>query len=740
MKVFPPPPKWILLLILLHGISFAQTQQQEKSFSIFKTPEKITIDGELNEAVWQKCEAAKDFWQNFPADTAAAASKTEAFVTYDDRYLYVAAICYDTIKKPFVIQSLKRDFSYPVSDCFVISIDPFSDKTNGFSFGLNPYGVQREGLLAAGGGNGVTTNWDNKWFGEVKRYTDRWTLEMAIPFKTLRYKAGLKEWRVNFSRNDLKRNENSAWNRVPRQFNISTLAFTGIMNWDAPMAKAGANISLIPYAIGKIHEDFTGQTGLKNEANGGVDAKFALSSSLNLDVTVNPDFSQVDVDRQVTNLTRFSLFFPEQRNFFIENSDLFANFGFRQIRPFFSRRIGLYNGNVIPILGGFRLSGKVNKNWRVGVMDMQTGKKDGVDLSPQNYFVAAAQRQVFDRSNISFLFVNSNAVDSGKISPGTFNRVAGIDFNLASKNNKWFGKFFYHHSFSPNSTNRDAAAHASFLLYNDQNWNLEWNHEYVHKDYNAATGFVPRIEQINAQTNTLYKFTYWRLEPRIVRYFYPKNSSINKHGPGLYIDHYRNSNLIATDLLLHPSYSIYFTNTCSLNVEYNYIFTKLLFPTDVTFSGDTTIPAGKYFYQNVNIVFKTDSRKRLNMNLTGSYGSYFNGNKLSLTSEITFRRQPWGIFTFAYTRDEIWIPEPRQYKILNLFGPKAELSFSRSLFFTTFLQYNTQLNNFNINSRLQWRFRPMSDVYLVYSDNYTASNLLQKNRALVLKLVWWFSP
>jgi hypothetical protein len=716
----------------------SKPQSIEKSITIHPTNEKITIDGDLNEATWSQCEKATDFWQNFPADTSLAKSKTEAFITFNDEFLFVAAICYDTIQKPYVIQSLKRDFSYPVSDCFVLSLDPLCDKTNGFSFGLNPYGVQREGLIAGGGNMGVSTDWDNRWYGEVKRYKDRWTLEMAIPFKTLRYKPGVNEWRVNFSRNDLKRNENSSWCKVPRQYNISTLAFTGKINWSTPPKKAGTNISHIPYVIGKASDDYINNKPRASEANAGLDAKLALNSSLNLDVTINPDFSQVEVDRQITNLTRFNLFFPERRNFFIENSDLFSSFGFRQIRPFFSRKIGLYNGNSVPIYGGIRLSGKVNRLWRIGIMDMQTTAQSKLDLLSKNYFVAAAQRQLFDRSNLSFIFVNSESFDKNKLVVNGYNRVAGVDFNLNSKDNKWIGKFFYHHSFSPSKSNLNSFAHASFLVYNSQTWSIEWNHEYVNKDYNAETGFVPRIQQFDAGTNTLQLLTYWRFEPRINYYFYPKNKTINKHGPGVYLDHYRNGAFSTTDIHLRSGYYIYFTNTCSLTVEHHFYYTKLLFPTDVTFSGDTTIPAGNYYYQNLQAGFKTDTRKILNANFNASYGSYFNGNKISLLAELNWRKQPWGIFSFSYSRDQIFIPNPQQVRTLDLFGPKIELSFTRSLFLTNFFQYNTQLNNFNINSRLQWRFRPMSDLFIVYTDNYYAINLEKKNRALVIKLVGWF--
>ena len=464
----------------------------------------------------------------------------------------------------------------------------------------------------------------------------------------------------------------------------------------------------------------------------------ALNSSLNLDVTINPDFSQVEVDRQLTNLTRFNLFFPERRYFFIENSDLFSNFGFRQIRPFFSRKIGLYNGNAVPIIGGVRLSGKINKLWRIGIMDMHTAQQSKFELLSKNYFVAAAQRQLFDRSNLSFIFVNSESFDRKKFVENGYNRVAGVDFNLNSKDNKWMGKFFYHHSFSPGKTNLNSFAHASFLVYNSQKWSIEWNHEFVHKDYHAETGFVPRIQQFDAGTNTIQLLTYWRFEPRINYYWYPKNKTINRHGPGIYLDHYRNSAFTNTDIHFRSGYYIYFTNTCSLTVEHHYYYTKLLFPTDVTFSGDTTIPAGDYYYQNVLAGFKTDSRKIINANFNASYGGYFNGKKISLAADLNWRKQPWGIFSFSYSRDQIFIPEPFQIKTLDLFGPKIEFSFTRSVFFTNFFQFNTQLNNFNINSRLQWRFRPMSDLFIVYTDNYYALNLDKKNRALVVKLVGWF--
>ena len=200
-------------------------------------------------------------------------------------------------------------------------------------------GAQWDGLMYEGGK--VDLSWDNKWTSVVKKDDDKWVFEASIPFKTIRYKKGITKWGINFSRMDLKTTEKSSWAPVPRQFPTASLAYTGILVWDQPPPQAGSNISVIPYVLGGSSKNYEKDTPTSYKKEIGVDAKIAVTSSLNLDLTINPDFSQVEVDRQVTNLDRFELFFPERRQFFLENGDLFANFGYTTIRPFFSRRIGL---------------------------------------------------------------------------------------------------------------------------------------------------------------------------------------------------------------------------------------------------------------------------------------------------------------------------------------------------------------------------------------------------------------
>ena len=713
------------------------------TLTIKKAADKIMIDGLLNETSWSNAEIAKEFHQNFPYDTSYAVTRTSVRVTYDSDNLYIAAICYDSLQGDFVIQSLKQDFSYPISDAFAVFIDPFNDKINGFSFAVNPMGVQREGLLEGGAGFGVTTAWDNKWYSKVVREKGRWVVEMAIPFKSIRFKPDITTWGINFSRNDLKRNENSSWAAVPRNFNIASLAFTGELHWDAPPQKAGANVSLIPYGIGSITKDYASKATNEYGYNVGGDAKVAISSSLNLDLTVNPDFSQVEVDRQQTNLSRFSLFFPERRQFFIENSDLFGQFGFRQIRPFFSRQIGLYNGQSVPIIAGARLSGKLDKYWRIGALNIQTAGnefisgEDTTRLDGQNYSVAVVQRQVLKRSNITGIFVNRQRFDGKRFDGSDFNRIAGLQFEFASMNNKWRGKVFYQHSFNPG--NRvDNITHATWMMYNSQNLFWMWNHEYVGQGFIADVGFVPRNRIFNPEKGEYEQLNYWRWEPFVNYKFYPKGSVINQHSPGIYVSHYNDDEFETTEYIYQLNYKVVFQNSTVVEAKANRQFTKLFYDRDVTFSGGTPIPAGGYTNHGGLVKFTSNKRRKFTYNLSADYASYFNGTKIAYGGAVSYRLQPWGTFSLSYLRNEIRLPEPSSDAYISLIGPKIELSFTKSIFFTTFFQYNTQIDNFNINSRLQWRFKPMSDLFIVYTDNYD-SNLGIKNRAIVLKLNYWLT-
>lgn len=712
---------FILCSTFEYGFSQGSLVEDQKSIVIKKIETTLKIDGELNEPEWQISDIATGFCQSFPYDTTLASSCTEVRILHNDQGIYVGAICKDSITSPFVVQSLKRDFSINSSDAFVVTIDPLNDKTNGFSFGVNPYGVQREGLVEDRGVFGVTTIWDNKWFAEVKRKQGEWIVEMFIPFKSIRYKTGIKEWGINFHRQNLKINETSNWSRVPRIYNISFLPYAGKLIWEEEPQKAGKNLSLIPYLTLRQYSDYQ-QKIHQLQPNAGLNAKLGVTSSLNLDITINPDFSQVEVDAQITNLSRFSLFFPERREFFIENSDLFSRFGFRNIRPFFSRQIGLFNGQVVPIIGGARLSGKINQHWRIGVMDMQTEGVRSLALDPQNYFVAATQRQIGKKSNIAAIVVNrQNFLHSND-----FNRVAGLDFNFQTNNNKIFGKAFFHHSFSPHQP-KDAFAQAVWISYNTLRWSWNYNHEYIGENYHPEVGFVPRKNVI-------------RLEPDIAIKFYPKNSSINNIATGIYLDGYFDKQKNWLDRYLSPYVNMNFQDGKGFSFSLREIFTRLLYPFDPSRTNAIPLPVSQYFYHQLHASFLSNPRKVFNYSIGTTYGSYFNGRLWGNQLTINFRTQPWGSYGITTDFNKISLPQPYANTTLLLIGARFELTFTRSLFFTTFLQYNTQTHNFNINTRFQWRFAPMSDLFIVWTDNYETEHILVKNRALVIKWSYWFMP
>lgn len=719
----------IMFLTVITTLSYSQ----DKVVNALKSAETLNIDGVLDEEVWQKMDFVGDFKQQFPYDTSLAETQTKVKIAFDNKFIYVGAVCLDPSEGDYVVQSLKRDFSFDITDNFIVYLDTYNDKQNGFSFAVSPYNVQREGLLVRGATFGDYIAWDNGWFSEVKRYEDKWVVEMAIPKKTLRFNDGNDHWRVNFARTDLKINEVSVWAPVPRNQDVAHMGFYGDLFFSEPLKKTGKNVVIIPYALGSFNEDKQSTPERSDlNANFGGDAKIAVTSSLNLDVTVNPDFAQVDVDQQVTNLSRFSLFFPERRQFFLENNDLFANFGFSKIRPFFSRNIGLNNGEVIPIYAGARLSGKLNQNTRIGVMNMQTGANSDGSVSPSNFTVAAIQKNVLVNSTIGAILVNKVNTED----PSENNTVVGMDFNFTSKNNKWRGVAFSHHSIG-NTDNKLALANASWLMYQDQNLWFMWNHEYVGKGYTADVGFVPRLFNYNEDTGENEKLSYWRWEPSIEYRFFPKSKWINRHGPKLYFSEYQDSAFQTTDRVGTASYSFSFQDGSNITFQGIHNKVNLFYDTDVSFSGNDGIAAGIYEFNYSEVVLNTTKRNKIYGNLNVGGGDYYTGKRHFYSGGLTMRYKRCINLTLNYTRNVISLPNLDEDVVLNLFGPRVELTFTNKIFFTTFFQYNDQVDNFNINSRLQWRFKPMSDLFIVYTDNHFTTDYILKNRSLVAKLVYW---
>lgn len=707
-----------ILFICLPNLLCAQnTENKLPKYVIKKTTEAITLDGEDKESIWSEIPTATEFVKSFPIDTGFAKSNTAVKMCFDEENVYLFVECFESApEKKYIVQSLKRDFSYPKNDAFGVNFDPQCDKSNGFNFTISPLGVQREGLITNGGTMGVTTAWDTKWFSQVKNYNNRWTAEICIPFKALRFKPGNSEWGVNFTRNDLKINESSSWAFVPRSFNIATLSFCGKLIWDTNPTKAGLNVVYIPYSRININNK-------KLNYQLGGDVKIGVTSSLNLDLTINPDFSEADVDEQVVNLDRFDLFFPEKRGFFQENSDLFSTFGFMRIRPFFSRRIGLYKGSVVPILAGARLSGRLDNNWRVGIMDMQTKPLTTLGLDGQNFSVAAIQRKIGQASNISLITLSRQNTDS----IGDYLRLMGFDYNFSAQNSKIIGKTFLHFTQSP-IKGKNPYAHASWVRFTTKKTLLEWNHEYVGENYRGnEVGYV-------------YRIGYWRLEPHANYKLYPKSKKINMIELISSMNLYSDTKFHITDLAFQGGMTFNFLSSALFTITINKTQTELVKPFDVTGQGKTPLPVGTYDYSHLKANYSSSFRKPFYYDGYFQYGSYFTGLRINYGGNISYRIQPYVTFGIKTDINQIEMPDSFPDANLRLFGPKVEISFSKNIFFTTWVQYNNQTNNTNINSRLQWRFRPMSDLFIVYNRDV---NILSPNNKsinnLIFKFSWWLN-
>jgi hypothetical protein len=720
-----------ILSTILLGLSILYSPQvrdqkinKDYVLRIDKTHEQVVLDGLLNESVWETADVADHFAMILPQDDTSATQFSEVRMTYDQKNIYIAVIFFNNnVKGDYVVESYKRDFSFGKNDNFLVAIDPFNNMNTGFAFGLNAYGAQWDGTMF--NGRSVDLNWDTKWYSEVSFNEDRWIAEIAIPFKSIRYKDNLSEWGISFSRLDLKASEKSGWTPVPRQFPSITMAYSGVLKWDAPPPTQGSNVSVIPYLSGEI--DSPRQNVSDYKFNAGADVKLNLTSSLNLDITLNPNFSQAEVDQQVTNLDRFELFFPERRQFFLENADLFANFGYEHIRPFFSRRIGLNNA----ITGGIRLSGNIDEKWRVGLLDIQTQEDAKNGFAAENFGVFSLQRKVLDRSSIGMIFVNKqNLSDLEKLNVNgdAYNRNFGLEYNYFSTDNVWNGKVMYLKSFTPGVQSDDAVI-ASNLTYNTPFIKGTIQAEYVGENYNAAVGYIRRSQ-------------YFKLDGQISYLFFPEtNSKILSHGPTLGNNQYYNLEGNSIDTATEIGYTLNFKNRSNMTLAYENQFIALQRAFDPIRTGIQSLEAGtEHRWNSLSLEYNSKPQSLFTYELKSSYGGYFqNGKRWLFFTQMGYRIQPYVELNSLVSYNHIELQRPWGKNGFWLLGVKSNFTFTRNIFFSNLYQYNEQQKLWNFNSRFQWRYKPASDIFLVFNSSDTQMLVPNKNWNLTLKINYWIN-
>lgn len=739
------------LFNLIMGLAVSESKGQDLFIRRATTP--IVIDGIMDEGAWMDADVAEGFHQFFPYDSSEAIAQTAVRMTYDDDYIYVIAVMHNLGQREYVIPSLRRDYRGEAYDGFSVILDTYKDKTNAFLFGINPYGVQREGLISNGGnsirrgrgGSGdFTLTWDNKWYSEAKIYEDYWIAEIAIPFKTIRYKENTDSWFINFYRVDSEYAERSTWSPIPRNFRLINLAFNKELKWDEPLKNPGKNISLIPYSAFKVLKNYEEATPTKTKFTVGGDVKLAISSSMNLDLTVNPDFSQVEADQQVTDLDRFEIFFPEQRQFFLENADLFTSFGSSGASPFFSRRIGIAVDTATgtnlenPLYFGARLSGNINNKWRIGFMSIQAAKVSDISLPSINYTVGSVQYRLGQRSNVAAMLVSKQPFQDSiggefNLRPSMWNRTFALDLNLATPDNKWSGKGYYHRSWDDLGLD-STYSYGIGVNYATYHWEARTDFRSVGANFNPDVGFVRRTD-----FNQFRGTVYYNL--------YPSGGVIQSHAPGFDVDYLWNRFYGLMDWDMNFLYRINFRNTSQFNMRLRRQFTYLIDPFDPSGTDGPELPVGsEYTYDFIIARLTSDERKSFFYELSTSSGEYFNGTIINLEGTFSYRFMPKGIASVKLEYNRVRLPDPYNDSDLILVGPKFDITFTKSIFWTTFIQYNNQIDNVNINTRFQWRFKPVSDLFIVYTDNYLADVdgrfidfSRPKLRAFVIKLTYWFN-
>jgi hypothetical protein len=510
----------------------------------------------------------------------------------------------------------------------------------------------------------------------------------------------------------------------------------GDMVFEKGLGKSRTPLALIPYINGIAARDYENNEDLSN-FKVGADAKVSIGNSLNLDLTINPDFSTVEVDNFITNLTRFEVALPERRQFFVDNNDLFGNFGGgRDANPFFSRRIGIARDtadNTIEnrIIGGLRLSGKLNPNLRLGFLNIQTEEDASNEIPSNNNMMLALQQKMFSRSNLGFFFINRQAINASAFLPEDeeYNRVVGLDYNLASADNSWTGKFYAHKSFQPDDNEGNYSLGFN-LGKNTRNFSAIVDAVSIDEEFTSDLGFIRRKDIFKVAN--IFEGRYWPIKGKINRYQLQLFNVVTWR---------QNLDFLYSDYDFNLEGTAEFKTLERIQARFQKRFVYLTDEFEPTGKdGAVPLPADTgYHFNRVELEFQSDERKLFSFGIQPSYGEFFNGERFSIESGFRLRFQPKIELGLDMQYDHIALPEPFSSNDIWLISPRATITFSKSVFWSTLVQYSNQRDNLGINSRLQWRFAPLSDLFVVYNDNYFVNTFMPRSRSLNLKLTYWLN-
>ena len=732
---------WACLLatfFLLSSLAFSQgpaspspvdyeTAHLSRVATAVRITESITIDGVLEEAVWTQAPLVSDFTQQRPHTGEPATQRTEARFAYDNDNLYVGVVCFDEDPENITVNSIQKDFSGNESDGVTILIDGLHDRRSGFTFVVNPAGAKRDVQLSNDGNGNV--DWDGVWDVKTRLTEQGWTAEYLIPLKTLRFSnAESQVWGLNVTRRVARRNEESHWAPIPLRYTTWKTSLAGTLTGLEGMNQ-GRNFKVKPYVSAGVTqtrntngEMVTVQSLSRlKDYDGGVDVKVGLTSALTLDATYHTDFAQVEVDQQQVNLTRFNLFFPEKRDFFLENSGIF-NFGqagnTTNLVPFFSRRIGLSAaGTPIPIIGGARVSGKVDK-FDVGFLAMKTDSQ-GLARS-NNFFVGRAKRNLLRNSWVGALVTSRDSSLAGD-----YNRVYGSDAHFQFWNKLDFDSYLLQSDTLGRSGRNQARRFQTGWRDEELVTTAEYNE--VQPNFNPEVGFVRRRDMKQYAGDFTWK-------PLLRR-----SDLIRSLNIGTALDYYAGSGSGKVETRTsETTLGILFESDASINFIINETFDRLSNPLRIP-SGNphVTIPVGDYKYRNYSTKFTTNQRLRISGNGTYTRGEFYSGHIKTVSGGLNLRPNYHLTMNFTYDRNNVELANGAF--TTNLVGAKFLLGFTPRAFLNAFVQYNADTHLMSSNIRFDLIHHPLSDLYIVYNDTRDTMGHQVRERAFTVKLTNLFN-
>ncbi len=688
----------------------------------------MTIDGALDEEAWRTAQPAGAFVQAEPHEGEPASELTEVRIAYDRDALYIGVVCHDTPPAVLVVNDIRKDFGTGEQDSFELILDTFADRRNGFVFVVNPAGAKSDTQIA-NEGRDVNTNWDAVWDVATTRSENGWTAEIRIPFKTLRFERGADRiWGVNFSRHIRRKNEVDYWSPVPRVYNLYRASMAGTLG-GLPDASQGRNLRVKPWIAADVTRGLAGDD-FDRDAHAGLDVKYGVTPSLTLDVTVKPDFAQAEADEQQVNLTQFSLFFPEKREFFLENSGMFyfgdipreSRLGNARFAPpeeemllFFSRRIGLTDkGEEIPIAAGGRLTGRVGRTG-VGLMTIQT--QDVPGRAGDNYTVLRGRRDILRNSDVGAIFLSRQSAGASS----DRNQVAGVDANFRFVRALSLNGFLSR-SWTPGVDGGEMAGKGS-VVWNDNFLHTQYSLLSVGDNFRDDIGFIKRrgIRKHFADFGIRFRPEWWRKLG--IRELHPHTRY------NIYTDQ-SNTKVTHTN---HIAMAWFFERGGYLELQWNPRFERITVPFAIR--PDQSFAVGSYGWNEYVLELETDHSRKVSGSALITSGGFWSGSQVSTKVGVLFRPSYHLTFDVALQRNDIHLPAPMHDFVTNLVTTRIGYAFNTRTFLDTLVQYNTDLKQLSANIRFDLIHRPLSDLFIVYNEQQLTDTPIPINtgRGLIVK-------